>query len=145
MKIGVEQKEKHNTTQEILDREGNLMVEEFLIANQARFIQETVEAEVDEFLGRKRYDHGSSEKGYRNGVYSKQIKLPEAQIAIKKPTCAIRSRSELYHHDYSNTYALRNGMANYFDFYNHQRYHQALNYQTPAEVYFNRPCGRSRS
>lgn len=52
---------------------------------------------------------------------------------------------DLYLHDYSNTSALRNGMTKYFEFYNHRRYHQALNYQTPAEVYFNRPYERSGS
>lgn len=85
MKKVVEQKQKHNTSEEILDGDGSLMVEEMLIRNQTRFIQETVEAEVDEFLGRKRYEHGSAVNGYRNGSYPKQIKLPEARITIKKP------------------------------------------------------------
>ena len=31
---------------------------------------------------------------------------------------------------------LEAGLADYFWFYNHERPHQALGYQTPAEVYF---------
>lgn len=46
---------------------------------------------------------------------------------------------DLYLHDYSDATSLRDGMTKYFEFYNYQRYHQALNYQTPAEVYFHRP------
>lgn len=45
---------------------------------------------------------------------------------------------DLYLHDYPDAVALREGMTKYFAFYNHQRYHQTLNYQTPAEVYFRR-------
>jgi putative transposase len=44
---------------------------------------------------------------------------------------------DLYLHNYSDTTALRDGMTKYFEFYNHRRYHQALNYKTPAEVYFH--------
>ena len=45
---------------------------------------------------------------------------------------------DLYLHNYSDATALRYGMTKYFEFYNHRRYHQALNYQTPAAVYFQR-------
>lgn len=45
---------------------------------------------------------------------------------------------DLYLHNYSDATALRDGMTQYFEFYNHRRYHQALNYQTPAAVYFQR-------
>ena len=45
---------------------------------------------------------------------------------------------DLYLHNYLDATALRDGMTKYFEFYNHRRYHQALNYQTPAAVYFQR-------
>jgi hypothetical protein len=36
---------------------------------------------------------------------------------------------------------LRRGLTEYFDFYNTQRTHQALDYQTPDDVYYGRtPC-----
>ncbi|MCJ7529866.1 MAG: integrase core domain-containing protein [Anaerolineales bacterium] len=32
----------------------------------------------------------------------------------------------------------RKGLTRYLDFYNYERPHQALDYRTPAEVYYNR-------
>lgn len=48
-------------------------------------------------------------------------------------------RTVKYEHIYLNDYGtgldLVAGLANYFDFYNHDRFHQSLNYRTPAQVY----------
>ena len=52
-------------------------------------------------------------------------------------------RSVKYEEVYPNAYDTlddaHQGLYRYFDFYNHQRPHQALNYRTPAEVYADRP------
>jgi len=42
---------------------------------------------------------------------------------------------EVYRYDYANPKEARQGLTRYLDFYNHRRPHQALGYQTPAEVY----------
>lgn len=42
---------------------------------------------------------------------------------------------EIYLHEYNFPKEARRQLSNYFEFYNHQRLHQALDYQTPAEVY----------
>ena len=42
---------------------------------------------------------------------------------------------EVYLHDYTTPRMARQGLTRYLDFYNHERPHQALNYQTPAELY----------
>ena len=44
---------------------------------------------------------------------------------------------EVYLHDYTSPREARQQLSRYFDCYNHQRPHQALDDQTPAEVYFH--------
>lgn len=50
-------------------------------------------------------------------------------------------RTVKYEHIYLNEYStgldLVAGLASYFDFYNHERFHQSLDYRTPAQVYAN--------
>jgi putative transposase len=43
---------------------------------------------------------------------------------------------EIYLKDYASPKEARHSLANYWQFYNHQRPHQSLDYKTPAEVYF---------
>jgi putative transposase len=43
---------------------------------------------------------------------------------------------EVYLKDYASPREARSGLATYLDFYNYRRLHQALDYQTPASVYF---------
>ncbi len=42
---------------------------------------------------------------------------------------------EVYIKDYANPKEARQGLEHYFAFYNHERPHQALAYQTPADIY----------
>jgi putative transposase len=43
---------------------------------------------------------------------------------------------EVYIHDYASPQEARQHLQQYVEFYNHRRPHQALDYHTPAEVYF---------
>jgi len=45
---------------------------------------------------------------------------------------------EVYLHDYANPKQARQGLVHYFEFYNFERPHQSLDYQTPAQVYFGK-------
>ena len=45
---------------------------------------------------------------------------------------------EVYLHDYGSPREARAGLSRYFYLYNHERPHQALDYLTPAEVYFRK-------
>lgn len=42
---------------------------------------------------------------------------------------------EVYLHDYANVPQAIRGLGRYFEFYNHERIHQSLDYKTPATVY----------
>jgi putative transposase len=42
---------------------------------------------------------------------------------------------EVYLYAYANMVDARAGIARYFDFFNHQRHHQSLGYQTPDAFY----------
>lgn len=44
---------------------------------------------------------------------------------------------EVYIKDYQSPKEARESITEYMDFYNNKRFHQSLNYQTPAKVYFN--------
>ncbi|MGE3319493.1 MAG: integrase core domain-containing protein [Candidatus Berkiella sp.] len=42
---------------------------------------------------------------------------------------------EFYLNENGSAKALRKAISLYIEFYNHKRWHQSLNYKTPAEVY----------
>jgi putative transposase len=42
---------------------------------------------------------------------------------------------EVYLMDYASVAEARAGISGYFQFYNHQRLHQSLDYRTPAATY----------
>ncbi len=44
---------------------------------------------------------------------------------------------EVYLHEYRSPKEARHGLSHYFDFYNYERPHQALDYRAPAAVYLN--------
>jgi len=41
----------------------------------------------------------------------------------------------IYLNDYKSVRALKTGISEYINFYNHRRFHQTLDYQKPMEVY----------
>jgi len=45
---------------------------------------------------------------------------------------------EVYLKDYASVTEARAGIARYFQFYNHERLHQSLDYRTPAAIYLGR-------
>jgi putative transposase len=45
---------------------------------------------------------------------------------------------EVYLKDYASPREARTAIGDYLDFYNYRRLHQALDYQTPAQIYFKK-------
>jgi putative transposase len=52
---------------------------------------------------------------------------------------------EIYLKEYEHVPAAVDGIRSYFRFYNHERPHQSLEYQTPAALYFRKAQTRRRS
>jgi len=48
----------------------------------------------------------------------------------------------IYLRAYENGTQLRRGLTEYFDFYNTRRAHQALDYQTPDDMYYGRVASK---
>lgn len=46
-------------------------------------------------------------------------------------------REEFYLNEYASVKDLRQAIGDYIEFYNYRRWHQSLNYKTPANVYYN--------
>jgi transposase-like protein len=77
---------KSNTMREILKRETGEVLEDFLRASQEKAMQEALEAEVDEFLGRKWYQRGAEEgQGHRNGYYKRSVATLGDRLQISIP------------------------------------------------------------
>jgi len=47
---------------------------------------------------------------------------------------------EIYLKDYSSPREARQSLTEYLKFYNEERFHQALQYKTPAKIYFGKTC-----
>jgi len=45
---------------------------------------------------------------------------------------------DIYLKEYDSVQSVKDGIDKYFEFYNHQRYHESLGYKRPAEVYFEK-------
>jgi transposase InsO family protein len=70
------------------------------------------------------------------------VAYPTAQIPQKRFLAGQSSKQHLagslpyYIKDYASPREAREGLRGYLCFYNEHRLHQALDYHTPAEVYF---------
>lgn len=70
--------------------DGKTQTEEFLSElirqNSERFIQQVLEEEVTEFLGRERYERAEEQpRGYRNGYRDKTFKTAEGRLKVRRP------------------------------------------------------------
>ena len=69
-----------------------------------------------------------------------QVSMGGRGRALDNVFCERLWRSVKYENIYLNQYdtvpQLKNGLTEYFNFYNHDRPHQSLNYRTPAEEHF---------
>lgn len=74
--------------QSILFGEGSNMIEELIKTSAEKIIQEALEEELTDYLGRNWYERSSTEegfKGYRNGYVNKRYKSSEGILNIRRP------------------------------------------------------------
>jgi len=78
---------KRKEIKDLLDREGLEAVEEFQRLSTEKLFQEALEAETDEFVGRKWYKRGTAgtSPGYRNGYSKKKVKVHGSRLELWKP------------------------------------------------------------
>ncbi len=67
-------------------------------------------------------------KGVRSGTLRVNIFVERLWRTVKY--------EHVYMQDYASPRAARQGLCAYLHFYNEERLHQALAYQTPADIYF---------
>jgi putative transposase len=89
--------EKSKAISEILFGDSKELITGFVIKSAEKILQEALEYEVGEFLGRQWYTHcapGDKFKGYRNGYQDKHYKTAEGIMEIRKPR--VRANEEAY-------------------------------------------------
>ena len=69
---------------------------------------------------------------------SVEVCLPHATRLFTERLWRTVKYEEVYLKDYASPREARSGLSAYLDFYNHRRLHQALDYQTPAQIYFKK-------
>jgi transposase-like protein len=80
--------EKHKLFRELIERGDPELFREFFKRGMEKLLQESVEGEVTDFLGRGWYEHRpekASNAGYRNGYYDRQVSTAEGPLRIRQP------------------------------------------------------------
>ncbi len=113
-------------------------------------------AAVDRALGQARPVICNSDQGshFTSPQYTARLTAASVQISMDGKGRALDNifverlwrtvkYENIYLQDYDSPRAVRHGLTSYLRFYNEERLHQSLAYQTPATVYFGsaRPAG----
>src|SRR5579859_7061069 len=106
-------------------------------------------AALDRALGQAHRVICNSDQGshFTSQAYLERLQAANVQISMDGKGRALDNifterlwrtikEEEVYLHDYATPREARQGISRYIQFYNQQRPHQALQYQTPAEVYY---------
>lgn len=87
---------KTKEVEEILYSDKKELMSKLIIRAAEKIVQEALEQEVGEFLGRQWYEHKDKDefRGYRNGYQNKQYKTAEGKMSLKKPR--VRESTEAF-------------------------------------------------
>jgi len=77
---------KRKSLANTLQQEGKEVLDNFLLGAQEQALQEALEGEVDEFLGRPWYQRcGGEGTGYRNGYYRRSVPVLGQRLTVSVP------------------------------------------------------------
>ncbi|MCD6228578.1 MAG: transposase [Candidatus Omnitrophica bacterium] len=96
-------------TKEILDIIQNLneyssnqrLLGQLMQLSMRKLLQELLEKEIQDYIGKAYYEHGDSRAGYRNGYKPAHLKTAESKILIEKPQVSDTSetfKSQIWQH-----------------------------------------------
>jgi transposase-like protein len=91
-----------------LDENGNnqKLFGQLMQLSMRKLVQELLEKEVSECIGKTYYDHGQLRNGYRNGYKNAHLKTAEKKLLIERPQVADSEESfhsKLWRHIKGNT------------------------------------------
>lgn len=78
----------------LLNEEQDNMLSELILRSTEKILQEALEGEASDFLGRDWYERNEEFRGWRNGYQRKQCKCAEGRLNLRKPR--IRGNSEKF-------------------------------------------------
>jgi transposase-like protein len=70
------------------DGDNQKLLGQLMQLSMRKLVQELLEKEVKEYLGRRYYEHGERGRGYRNGYKPAHLKTAEDRLLIQKPQVA---------------------------------------------------------
>ncbi len=72
---------------EIFESDANELIDNILLMSAQRILQEALEKEMDDFLGREWYEHSTDNglHGWRNGYTGRNYKTAEGVLRVQKP------------------------------------------------------------
>ena len=96
-------------------------VSQFIRLAVQKMVQEAVEQEVSDFLGRERYERQTEPVGYRNGYKRGRIRSAEGEIPVQVPQ--VRGTEAAYH---SKLLAFLRGNSDVLEYLVTQMYSRGL-------------------
>lgn len=74
--------------QNLTEHNNQKLLGQLMQLSMRKLVQELLEKEVGEYLGRAYYEHGETHKGYRNGYKPAHLKTAEDRLLVQKPQIA---------------------------------------------------------
>jgi transposase-like protein len=81
-------KEIMEIIQNLTEHNNQKLLGQLMQLSMRKLVQELLEKEVQEYLGRAYYEHGETQKGYRNGYKPAHLKTAEDRLLVQKPQVA---------------------------------------------------------